>query len=307
VLEYSHSGDRAGGGVTLKWEAPAQAQIDEAVAQAKQADVVVAFVGLSPHLEGEEMRVKLDGFSGGDRTSIDLPAAQQKLLEAVASTGKPVVVVLQSGSAVALNWAKDHANALLAAWYPGVEGGTAIRRTLDGTNNPAGRLPLTFYAGVDDLPAFTDYSMKNRTYRYYTGKPLWGFGYGLSYTKFAYGPVKLSAESLKAGDPITATVTVTNAGTVAGDEVVEAYVKTPQTDGPRHSLVAFERVKMTPGASKQVTLKIDPRSLSSVDEQGNRSILEGEYSLAVGGAQPEETNAKSEAVFTVNGTAALPK
>ena len=307
VLEYSHSGDSAGGGVTLKWQAPAQAQIDEAVAQAKQADVVVAFVGLSPNLEGEEMRIKIDGFSGGDRTSIDLPAAQQNLLEAVAATGKPVVVVLQSGSAVALNWAKDHANAVLAAWYPGVEAGTAIRRTLDGTSNPAGRLPVTFYAGVNDLPAFTDYSMKNRTYRYYTGKPLWGFGYGLSYTRFTYGPVKLSADSLKAGDPVTATVTVTNAGTVAGDEVVEAYVKTPQGEGPRHSLVAFERVKLTPGASRQVTLKIDPRSLSSVDDQGNRSILEGKYALTVGGAQPDETQAKSEAVFTVNGTAALPK
>jgi len=307
VLEYSHSGDRAGGGVTLNWEAPAQAQLDEAVAQVKQADVVVAYVGLSPNLEGEEMRIKLDGFAGGDRTSIDLPAVQQKLLETVAATGKPLVVVLQSGSPVALNWAKDHANAVLAAWYPGIEGGTAIRHTLDGTNNPAGRLPLTFYAGVDDLPAFTDYSMKNRTYRYYTGKPLWGFGYGLSYTKFTYGPVKLSAESLKAGDPITATLTVINAGTVAGDEVIEAYLKTPQADGPRHSLVAFERVRLTPGASRQVSLKIDPRSLSSVDEQGNRSILEGKYTLAVGGAQPEETQAKSEAVFTVNGTAALPK
>ena len=307
VLEYSHAGDRSGGGLTLKWEAPAQAQLDEAVAQAKKADVVVAFVGLSPDLEGEEMRIKIDGFNGGDRTSIDLPAAQQNLLEALAATGKPIVVVLQSGSAVALSWAKEHANAVLAAWYPGVEGGTAIRRTLDGMNNPAGRLPLTFYAGIDDLPAFTDYSLKGRTYRYYTGKPLWGFGYGLSYTKFTYGPVKLSADSLKAGDPISATVTVTNAGTVGGDEVVEAYLKTPQADGPRHSLVAFERVKLTPGASQQVTLTIDPRSLSSVDDQGNRSILEGKYSLAVGGAQPEETQAKSEATFAVNGTSSVPK
>jgi len=291
----------------LNWEAPAQAQLDEAVTQATQADVVIAFVGLSPDLESEESRIDIDGFRGGDRTRIELPASQQKLLETIAATGKPLVVILQSGSSVALSWAKDHANAVLAAWYPGVEGGTAIRRTLDGTNNPAGRLPVTFYAGTKDLPAFTDYSMKNRTYRYFTGQPLWGFGYGLSYTKFTYGPVKLSAESLKAGDPITATVTVTNAGTVAGDEVVEAYVKTPQADGPRHSLVAFERVRLTPGASRQVSLKIDPRSLSSVDEQGNRSILEGKYALTVGGAQPEETQAKSEAVFTVNGTAALPK
>jgi len=307
VLEYSHSGDSAGGGVTLKWQAPAQAQINEAVAQAKKADVAIVFIGLSPELEGEEMSIKIDGFSGGDRTSINLPAPQQKLLEAVAATGRPVVVVLQSGSAVALHWAKEHANTILAAWYPGAEGGTAIRRTLDGTNNPAGRLPLTFYAGVDDLPAFTDYSMKNRTYRYYTGKPLWGFGYGLSYTKFTYGAVKLSAESLKAGDPITAIVSVTNAGALTGDEVVEAYVKTPQADGPRHSLVAFERVTLAPGASKQVTLKIDPRSLSSVDELGNRSILEGKYFLTVGGAQPEETPATAEAVFTVKGTAGLPK
>jgi beta-glucosidase len=307
VLEYSHSGDRAGGGITLKWEAPAQAQLDEAVAQAKQADVVVAFVGLSPNLEGEEMNVHIDGFAGGDRSSIALPAAQQKLLETLAATGKPLVVVLQSGSAVALNWAKDHANAILAAWYPGADGGAAVLHTLNGTNNPAGRLPVTFYAGVDDLPSFSDYSMKNRTYRYYTGKPLWGFGFGLSYAKFTYGPVKLSTASLKAGDPITATVTVKNASSVAGDEVVEAYLKTPQSDGPRHSLVAFERIKLAPGKSQQVTLKIDPRSLSSVDEQGNRSVLAGKYSLAVGGAQPEETEAKSEVSFTVDGTATLPR
>jgi beta-glucosidase len=128
------------------------------VARAKESDVVIAFVGLSPQLEGEEMRIKIDGFDGGDRTSIDLPAPQQKLLEAVAATGKPLIVVLQSGSAVALNWANQHADAILEAWYPGVEGGTAIARTLAGLNNPAGRLPVTFYASLDGLPAFTDYS-----------------------------------------------------------------------------------------------------------------------------------------------------
>jgi beta-glucosidase len=306
-LEYSHSADRAGGGVTLKWQAPAQAQLDEAVARAKEADVVVAFVGLSPQLEGEEMPIKIAGFEGGDRTSLDLPAPQQKLLEAVSATGKPLIVVLQSGSAVALNWANEHAAAVMEAWYPGVEGGTAIARTLAGLNNPAGRLPVTFYASLDGLPAFTDYTIKGRTYRYFTGKPLWGFGYGLSYSNFKYGPVKLSAATLKAGDPISATVTVTNTGKAAGDEVVEAYLKTPQEGGPIHSLVGFERVTLGPGASKDVTIKIDPRSLSSVDDKGNRAILAGKYTLTLGGAQPQETEAKSEAGFAVTGTAAVPK
>jgi beta-glucosidase len=307
VLEYSHSGDRSGGGVTLKWEAPPQAQLDEALARAKESDVIVAFVGLSPQLEGEEMRIKIPGFDGGDRTSLDLPAPQQKLLESLSATGKPLIVVLQSGSAVALNWANQHAAAILEAWYPGVDGGAAIARTLAGLNNPAGRLPVTFYAGLDGLPAFTDYTLKGRTYRYFTGKPLWGFGYGLSYSTFKYGPVKLSAESLKAGEPLTATVTVTNTGSLGGDEVVEAYLKTPQADGPIHSLVAFDRISIAPGASKEVTLKINPRSLSSVDDQGNRSILAGKYTLTIGGAQPEETAAKSEVGFTVTGTQALPK
>ena len=241
-FEYAHSADQAGGGVTLKWQAPAEAQIDEAIATAKEASVVVAFVGLSPQLEGEEMPIKIPGFSGGDRTSLDLPAPQQKLLEAVAATGKPMVVVLQSGSAVALNWAREHAGAVLEAWYPGVDGGTAIARTLAGLNNPAGRLPVTFYSSLEGLPEFTDYAFKNRTYRYFSGKPLWGFGYGLSYSTFKYGPVKLSASTLKAGDPITATVTVRNNGSMAGDEVVEGYVKTPQEGGPVHSLAGFERV-----------------------------------------------------------------
>jgi len=317
-LEYSHSGDQAGGGLTLKWQAPAQAQIDEAVARAKEADVVVAFVGLSPQLEGEEMRIKIDGFDGGDRTSLDLPAPQQKLLEALAATGKPLVVVLQSGSPVALNWAKEHAQAILEAWYPGVDGGNAIAHTLVGSNNPAGRLPVTFYGSLDGLPAFTDYSFKTasggRTYRYFNGKPLWGFGYGLSYSTFKYGPVKLSSDALKPEDlakdgmpALTATLTVTNAGTAAGDEVVEAYLKTPQKDGPIHSLAGFERVNIAAGQSKDVTITLDARTLSSVDDQGNRSILPGKYKLTLAGAQPQEASDKTEADFTVNGSLPLPK
>jgi len=306
-IDYSHSGDQAGGGLYFKWAAPAQAQLDEAVAAAKASDVVVAFVGLSPQLEGEEMTIKIDGFEGGDRTKISLPAPQQKLLEAVAAAGKPVVVVLMSGSAVALPWAEEHAAAILEAWYPGVEGGTAIAQTLAGLNNPAGRLPVTFYKGVDDLPAFTDYALKGRTYRYYTGKPEWGFGYGLSYSKFDYGPLTLSSSKLKAGDPLTATVWVTNTSTVPGDEVVEAYVKTPQTNGPIQSLAGFVRVQVPAGETREVALQIDPRDLSSVDEKGERKVLPGRYQITLGGAQPDEAAGKSTAKFTVTGTQTLPR
>jgi beta-glucosidase len=306
-LEYAHSGDQSGGGLTLKWEAPAEAQLAEALSQAKQADVVVAFVGLSPQLEGEEMNIKIDGFSGGDRTSLDLPAPQQKLLEALSATGKPLIVVLQSGSAVALAWANEHAQAVLEAWYPGVEGGTAIAHTLAGLNNPAGRLPVTFYASLEGLPAFTDYSLKGRTYRYFQGKPLWGFGYGLSYTKFTYGKVTLSADTLKAGDPITATVSVTNTGSADGDEVVEAYLNTPQKDGPLHSLAGFQRIAIPAGQSREASITIDPRTLSSVDDQGNRGILPGNYTLTLAGAQPQEAQSKSEAAFTITGSQPLPK
>ena len=306
-VEYSHSGDLAGGGVTLRWDAPADAQIAEAVEAAQQSDVVIAFVGLSPQLEGEEMPIKIEGFNGGDRTSIDLPAAQQKMLEAVAQTGKPIVVVALNGSALAMTWAKEHAGAILEAWYPGVEGGTAVARTLAGESNPGGRLPLTFYASTTDLPPFTDYSLKNRTYRYYTGKPLWGFGYGLTYSTFTYGPVKLSATSLKAGEPMVATVKVTNTSSIAGDAVAEAFLKTPQPGGPIHSLVGFQRVHLAPGKSEDVSITLQPRSLSSVDDQGQRSILAGEYQLSVGAAQPGETPAISEVKFTVTGSATLPK
>jgi len=182
-FEYSHSGDQSGGGVTLKWEAPAQAQLDEAVARAKEADVVVAFVGLSPQLEGEEMNIKIDGFSGGDRTKLDLPAPQQKLLEAVAATGKPLVVVLQSGSAVALNWANQHAAAVLEAWYPGVEGGTAIARTLAGLNNPGGafRSPSTHPSmGCRSSPTTLQERLQGPHVSLLYRQAAVGFGYGLT-------------------------------------------------------------------------------------------------------------------------------
>src|SRR5262249_51174607 len=156
------------------------------IAAARDADVVVAVVGITSQLEGEEMPVDQPGFSGGDRTSLDLPKPEEELLQAVSATGKPIVVVLMNGSALGANWEKAHANAVLEAWYPGEEGGTAIAQTLSGKNDPAGRLPVTFYQDVHQLPSFEDYSMKGRTYRYFTGEPLWPFGFGLSYTSFKY-------------------------------------------------------------------------------------------------------------------------
>ena len=306
-FEYSHAGDQGGGGVALLWDAPPEALLEEAVDAAKESDVVIAFVGLSPLLEGEEMPVKIDGFEGGDRTKIELPSSQQRLLQAVASTGKPVVLVSLSGSAIALTWGNEHADAVLQAWYPGGQGGTAIARTLAGVNNPAGRLPVTFYAETKNLPAFSSYSMKDRTYRYYPGRPLWGFGYGLSYSTFAYGPIKLSSSSITAGDPVTATVTVTNRSNAAGDEVVEAYLKTPQKEGPLRSLAGFERVHLNAGEQREVTIVLSPRSISSVDEKGERAILGGTYHLTLGGAQPEEAAAKSETDFVVRGSKQLPR
>ena len=210
------------------------------MAAAKKADVVIAFVGLTSRLEGEEMNVHIDGFSGGDRTSLVLPDVQEQMIETVAKTGKPMVVVLLNGSALAVNWAQQNAKAILEAWYPGQAGGQAIAETLSGKNNPAGRLPVTFYTGVDQLPPFDDYSMANRTYRYFKGKPLFAFGDGLSYTTFAYSHLRLSSEKLSAGDTLTVEADVANTGTQAGDEVAELYLQPPQTDvSPKLALAGF--------------------------------------------------------------------
>jgi beta-glucosidase len=305
-LEYLHGTGSAG--IDLTWQAPAAVLRDEAVRAAKNADVTIALIGLSPSLEGEEMPVRLDGFSGGDRTAIDLPADQENLLKALAATGKPLIVVLQNGSALAVNWANDHADAVLEAWYPGEEGGTAIAQTLAGDNNPAGRLPLTFYRSLDQVPAFDDYAMQGRTYRYFSGKPLYSFGYGLSYTAFAYHNFKLASSRLTAGDSLQVEADVENTGALAGDEVVELYVTQPKAfETPRHVLAGFTRVHLAAHATTHVTLTVDPRSLGQVDAKGNRIIVPGEYSISIGGAQPEDSAQVQTASFRVTGTKQLDK
>jgi len=288
-VEYAHTAPMFGAGVHLKWQPEAGPLRNQAVQIAKQADVVVAVVGLSPSLEGEEMPVHLEGFSGGDRTKISLPQLQEELLQAIAATGKPLVVVLMNGSALAVPWAKEHAAAVLEAWYPGEEGGAAIAETLAGDNDPSGRLPVTFYDSLDQLPPFESYSMAGRTYRYFAGQPLYGFGYGLSYTTFAYGHLKLSQATVKPAEPLTVEADVTNTGKRSGDEVVELYLRGPQAGGePLRSLRAFQRVKLRAGETNHVRFTLQPAQLSEVDHDGKTAMQPGDYTVFLGGGQPSQ-------------------
>jgi beta-glucosidase len=272
----------------LIWAKVNDAPSPEAVNAAKNADIVIAVVGITSRLEGEEMPVTLPGFQGGDRTSIDLPQPEESLVEAVAATGKPLVVVLMNGSALAVNWINDHANAVLEAWYPGEEGGAAVAETLSGKNNPAGRLPVTFYKDVSQLPHFEDYSMEGRTYRYFKGKPLYPFGYGLSYTTFKYSDLSIPDKSVRAGYPVKADVTVTNTGNRAGDEAVQVYLKFPGAKGaPIVALRGFQRIHLEPGASQKVHFELKDRDLGMVTEEGDPIVPQGDYTISIGGGQPD--------------------
>ena len=303
-LDFAHTG--GDWGIRLQWQAPAEAQAAEAVAAARDADAIVAFVGLSPDVEGEELSILVPGFDRGDRTDLGLPARQEKLLEALKATGKPLIVVNLSGGAVALDWAKEHADAVVQAWYPGEAGGTAIADVLTGAYNPSGRLPVTVYASVQDLPPFVDYRMTGRTYRYFTGKPLFGFGYGLSYTRFSYSGLSAPA-AVKAGDTATVRVTVTNSGVVEGDEVAELYL-TPPPDGQGllRSLAGAQRVHLKPGESHEVSFTLAPRALSTVKRDGARVQSDGAFDVFVGGAQPGDGDGVTTRI-NLSGHAVLPK
>ena len=279
-----------------------------AIAAAKSADVVVAVVGITSRLEGEEMPIDMPGFSGGDRTSLDLPQPEEDLVQALAATGKPLVVVLMNGSALGVNWEKAHANAIVEAWYSGEEGGAAIAETLSGKNNPAGRLPVTFYKDVHQLPHFENYSMKGRTYRYFEGEPLWAFGYGLSYTKFAYSELTLPTSPINAGDDLSTSVTVTNSGKIAGDEVVELYLKFPDVVGaPIRALRGFQRIHLAAGASQKVEFHLNPRDMSMVTDIGDIIVAEGKYTISIGGGQPGTDTPSISSGFEVKGQLTLPE
>ncbi len=304
-LEYFQAG---GGAVArLIWTPPGESPLPQALATTKNADLVIAVVGINSDLEGEESSIDIPGFKGGDRTTLDLPQEEEGLLKAVKAQGKPLVVVLMNGSALAVNWANQNANAILEAWYPGEEGGTAVAETLAGVNNPAGRLPVTFYTATDQLPPFDDYDMKNRTYRYFNGQPLYPFGYGLSYSQFAYTDLRISAPTLKAGDSLTADADVRNTGNHDGDEVAQLYLTFPSVPGaPLRALRGFTRVHLVAGATEHVHFTLSPRDLSLVNEAGARVIVPGDYRISVGGGQPGTAAPQVEAKFSIAGESKLP-
>jgi beta-glucosidase len=307
VVEYGQL-DRPSPIAQLVWTKYDPAPQPAALAAAKNADVIVAVVGITSELEGEEMPVSEPGFKGGDRTSLDLPKPEEDLLKALTATGKPLVVVLANGSALSVNWASQHANAILEGWYPGEEGGAAIAETLSGRNNPAGRLPVTFYTSADQLPPFENYFMQGRTYRYFTGAPLYPFGYGLSYTSFAYSNLSAPKEPVHAGDPAVFEVTVTNTGKLAGDEVAQLYLTFPGVKGaPLRALRGFERVHLEPGASQRVRFQLKPRDLSMVSEAGEPMVAEGNYSVTIGGGQPGTAAPAVNATFSIDGREILPE
>ncbi len=304
-LELVHQGED--GGMTFEWQPPAGALLDQAVATAQSADAVILVAGLSPDLEGEALPVHIDGFDGGDRTSLDLPATQRALLARLAALHKPTILVLTSGSALALGPQAASANAILEAWYPGEEGGTALAHILTGKTSPSGRLPVTFYRTVGDLPAFTDYSMAHRTYRYFTGAVEFPFGFGLSYARFRYGAVRVLKPVLGAGEPLHASVTLTNTSAFSASEVAELYLVPPQVTGaPRLALAGFERVALGPGQSRTLHFTLTEDQLSTVDPSGHRAVRAGRYRVLIAGTQPDPA-AVAGASFRITSRPARPR
>jgi beta-glucosidase len=301
-VEYTHRAKLFGAGLVMNWIPDADALRKQAVKIAGNADLIIAVMGLTPDLEGEAMDLKADGFDNGDRTKIALPDVQEALLDELYKLHKPVITVLMNGSALAIPSMQEHAAAIVEAWYPGEAGGTAIAETLSGRNNPAGRLPVTFYRSDDQLPAFTDYSMANRTYRYFKGEPLFSFGFGLSYSSFAYSHLRLSSPSITSGDSVDVDVDVTDTSKVGGDEVAELYVEPPKAVlNPLFTLQSFQRLKLAPGQTRHLHFRLTDLQLSTVDENGVRSVKAGAYRIYVGGGLPSGAKTTAASLQIVAG------
>lgn len=307
-IEAIQKGSR--GSQKLQWSKPGSGA-EPALRSAQDADLIVFVGGLTSKFEGEEMVVQAPGFAGGDRTSLDLPAPQQQLLERLHATGKPVILVLANGSAMSLNWADAHLPAIIEAWYPGGQGGQAVAELIAGDFSPSGRLPVTFYKSADDLPPFADYGMDGRTYRRFHGTPLYPFGHGLSYTRFAYSPLTFDHRDIAAGAGAKVSVEVTNSGSRDGAEVVQLYASRPGPDAPVRSLVGFRRVVLKAGETRRIDFDLSALAMSVVDARGRRSVPAGPLTLWVGGGQPAPSAggvmaAGSEGRLTIRGAADIP-
>ncbi|MGQ1784266.1 MULTISPECIES: glycoside hydrolase family 3 C-terminal domain-containing protein [unclassified Saccharicrinis] len=285
--------------VKLLWEEPNNNLKQEAIDLAEKADLVVMCMGLSPMLEGEEMKVKVEGFTQGDREDIKLPTVQTDLIKAIHKIGKPTILVLLNGSAIAFNWEAKNIPAILEAWYPGQAGGTAIADIIFGDCNPSGRLPLTFYKSVDQLPSFDDYSMEGKTYRYFTGKPLYEFGYGLSYTNFEYSKLDMP-NKICAGETLSVSVEVKNTGKISGEEVVQLYVAHPETQLKKaiRSLKGFKRISLQPNESKKVKFVLTPQDIALLNQENQYILENGLVNITVGGQQPNKVAQQNKRVIT---------
>jgi len=281
-LEYFENGGDAV--ARFGWTRPIDLAA-EALAIAREADQIIAVMGISPQLEGEEMGINLKGFSGGDRTDLSLPESQEKLLKALSGLGKRVTLVLTNGSALAVNWANENLSAIVEAWYPGQQGGNAVADVLFGDYDPAGRLPVTFYKSVNDVPSFENYSMEGRTYRYFRGEPLYPFGYGLSYTQFEYKKAEVAKLTAGSRDTIRVRVTLANTGKFDGDEVVQVYVRRTVggAEEPIRSLKGFARTHLKRGEEKIVEIPVGGEDLRVYEEKMKRyGVVPGAYELQIG-------------------------
>lgn len=285
--------------VQLVWAAPKPDLKQEAIDIAKQAEAIILCMGITPRMEGEEMDIKIDGFRGGDRTQLRLPQVQGDLIKSITSLGKPVVLVLLNGSALAINWEDQHVPAILEAWYPGQASGTAIADVLFGDYNPGGKLPVTYYKSENDLPPFEQYAMTNQTYRYFKGEALYPFGYGLSYTQFKFSALKLDS-TINKNAAVNLRVQLTNTGSMDGDEVVQVYIKNPIEikNQPIHSLKAFKRVNLKAGESRTVQLSLRPDAFTYFNDQGQKIYSTGIYKVFVGGGQPVLNGKPSDGILS---------
>jgi beta-glucosidase len=298
-IEYYQN--KGGSSFAFQWGLKEKDYLKKTVDAVSGADIVIFFGGISSDFEGEEMTVNYPGFLGGDRTSLDLPEIQEKVLKALKETGKPVILVLMSGSALSINWETANLPAIIQSWYPGEEGGNAIADVLFGDYNPSGRLPVTFYKSVSQLPPFEEYAMKGRTYKYFEGEPLYPFGFGLSYTSFAYSNLNVP-QSTETDKSVTVSVDVQNTGKAEGDEVVQVYIshKNASVPVPIRSLVAFRRVHLGAGEKRTLEFKISSRQLSVITDKGNRRVEPGSFEITAGGCQP--VNPKPVSTGLVSGS-----